>query len=125
MTRSTYVYMLDVKYPEGSEDPDWMPEVFEDEETTRVFTDHLGRDQFTNSGWTWRGWPRERKYLTRGPAQRRAFFLRLFGCEVTILRSAPVSWDVPAPPGQKELSARRVTNAVGRLKQSLENIDGL
>lgn len=79
--RPTYVYRLNVIYPEGVDwrnPPEgWMPMVVDGPEGQDIQT-------FT--------WPTRRHYMSREGAEDRARLLRGWGCTVTIERSDPVTW---------------------------------
>lgn len=76
MTTPTFVYLLVVEIPEGSDRRGWMPkgwfpDIVEGEET-----------EFH--------WPPRRRYLSLTSADRRAQLLRSWGATVEVIRSLPV-----------------------------------
>jgi hypothetical protein len=81
MTR-VFVYRLLVEYPEGVDwqnPPDaWTPDTFYDSDGTPEETTF--------------SWPRERCYLSRGAAEKRANLLRSYGCTVRMLRAEAGPW---------------------------------
>lgn len=89
--RTMHLYRLDVIYPEGSDDPSWVPD--EDEWVAlceeRGYTEYWG-DAFRYPEWP--GWPTPRIYRTRHGAEKRAHYLERFGAKVTIHKSLPVQW---------------------------------
>jgi hypothetical protein len=81
----TYVYRLDVTYPEGSHDDDWAPEGWEPEPVMEAETGAWYEPPFR--------WPAVgRLYLSRSAASRRADLLRSYGARVEVVRSEPVRW---------------------------------
>lgn len=76
----TYVYRLQVRYPEGSDTPGWQPEGWEPEWNGDPDADLSFH------------WPRVRDYFGPRAAKARADLLRGYGCEVEVLRSQPVTW---------------------------------
>jgi hypothetical protein len=100
VSRPTYLYRLEIVYPEGSVfDPerpedrrwlDWEPENWQ--------------------GWggEWDGnpdhddsfrWPRTRLFLSQTAAKRRAELFEKYGAKVTIERSEAVTWTRTRPSG--------------------------
>lgn len=79
-TRPTYVYRLDVLYPEGSNAPGWEPPGWEPDnpEYEEAFR-----------------WPAVRLYLSRSGALARAKLLESYGAKVQIVPSCAVDWGVP------------------------------
>ena len=79
---SAHVYKLVIRYPEGSDKPDWQPEGYE--VVIWETADGYEHREFS--------WPSERSFLSRKGAQQRAALLRGWGAEVTIIQSLPVGW---------------------------------
>lgn len=86
MNRNVYVYKLEIAYPEGSGVPGWKPQL--DPEFLKTLSViqrwRLSREKFR--------WPRERMFLSSSSAWNRAWVLQVWGCKVTVLRSAPVTF---------------------------------
>lgn len=81
--RPARVYRLLVEYPEGSEDPGWVPEAWRETEDRPTFR-----------------WPRVRDYLSEEGAHTRAAMLREYGAKVEVIASDPVRWTAAyARPG--------------------------
>lgn len=99
--RKTYVYRLDVTYPEGSREIGWEPPGWDD---LLVQSDRNWREgQTTNYLDPERpfSWPPERQFLSSGSASHRAYLLRLFGAKVEVVRSLPVEWPVETSAGER------------------------
>lgn len=77
MPRKVYLYRLNVTLPPEAADPNWEPAGWEDDPH--------------NAGQSFQ-WPRVTRYLAASRAEHRARLLRKYGAEVTIERSAPVTW---------------------------------
>lgn len=82
--RTRYVFRLDITYPAGSRLAGWEPDWW------RRPPEPPDREAFR--------WPRNRLFLTRENAMRRAAWLRGCGALVNVVRSQPVVWpdDTPA-----------------------------
>jgi hypothetical protein len=80
--RTLYVYRLVVTLPEGSDEPGWRPEEYDDQYSRYQDDDET---QFR--------WPRRRLYLSSEAAHARANLLRRWGADVKVERSEPVTWD--------------------------------
>jgi hypothetical protein len=85
--RETRVYRLFIAYPEGSLEPGWIPEHWE--ETLAGIADRKRRRAIRQRGFRW---PRERMFLSSSSAYDRAGLLRWFGAEVEVMASEPVTW---------------------------------
>ena len=77
MASTVRVYRLNVTLPPGSDDPEWEPPGWTDD-------DHYAGQAFQ--------WPRVTRYLSMSKAQRRADLLRKYGATVTVECSLPVTW---------------------------------
>lgn len=84
--RTVRVYRLVIAYPEGSDDPGWLPDVWEELLSAMP---RKRRRQMQQRGFRW---PRERMFLSSNAAWHRAGLLRWFGAEVEVQASQPVSW---------------------------------
>jgi hypothetical protein len=82
--RKVYLYRLNVTLPPEAADPDWEP-------------DGWATDPH-NAGQGFQ-WPRVTRYLSLHRAECRAYLLRKYGAQVTVERSAPVTWPGAAPEG--------------------------
>lgn len=89
MPRATYLYRLQVTYPEGTDWP-WEPEGWSEFAAERGLVDEDG-------GAVGFYWPAERTYLSRSGAEARAEAFRRWGATVEVQRSKPVEW--PQPEG--------------------------
>lgn len=76
--RKVYVYRLVVEYPPGSLEWGWEPPGWD---RRRLL---VGKVPFR--------WPVNRLCFTSATAKRRAGLFRKYGADVTIERSAPVTW---------------------------------
>lgn len=99
--RKTYVYQLIVEYPE---EPNWDAV-------------HSEFGHSNDPAWAFR-WPRPRKFLSQSFADRRAHLLRRLGCEVTVVRSEPVTF----PSVERELD-RKNEAAITGLQQMLRTLE--
>ena len=97
-TRKAFVYRLDIKYPEGSDEEDWEPEGEWWQYTW----------QYTRSGYSPDpadaefSWPAEHLYLSASGADKRAYMLRKWGATVNVVRSKPVEWVTPSTSNTTE-----------------------
>jgi hypothetical protein len=73
--RKVYLYRLRVTLPPEAAEPGWEPQAWLDDDYRGDFR-----------------WPETRLYLSGGWARRRANLFRKYGAQVTIERSAPVTW---------------------------------
>ena len=80
------IYRLDIEYPEGCDKPGWYPEDYDPD----------SYDAYWGYQEPFR-WPRERLFLSRSGAGKRAGQLEAWGARVTVVPSLPVEW--PAEPG--------------------------
>jgi hypothetical protein len=85
--RAAYVYRLIIFYPPGSQEPGWKPAVWS--QLLDGIADKAKRREVRRRGFRW---PRERKFLSRDAAYRRALMLRWLGAAVEVQRSEPVTW---------------------------------
>ena len=91
MIRNTYVYRLDVTYPEGSEQPGWEPADWREGLAVDLGRGSAG-DGYTPEWCADFTWPRRRTYISAVAAERRKALLERLGAKVTVVRSAPVTW---------------------------------
>ena len=84
MARATYLYRLIVTLPPEAADPEWEPQAWLDEPVPPV--------QYAEGDDARFSWPSNQHYLSATNAKRRADLFRKYGAEVTIERSAPVTW---------------------------------
>lgn len=82
----TRVYRLTVIYPEGSHEPGWRPESWDEFLASLTWRQ---RREAERRGFRW---PRERLFLSSSGAYGRAALLRWMGAEVEVLASDPVTW---------------------------------
>jgi hypothetical protein len=82
-----HVYRLRIEYPAGSFEPGWKPAAWSSPLLAKRLRRQLARQEFR--------WPRERLFLSRSGAWRRAFLLISYGARAEVERSAPVTWPLP------------------------------
>lgn len=99
--RPTYVYKLHVLYPEGSDKAGWEPPGWEPEV------------HGTDGEWIGFQWPRNKLYLSRTGAVKRAALLERFGAKVTIERSYPVRFGGPDPMEALQTMHRYINGELG------------
>lgn len=101
--RTRYVFRLDITYPPGSRIAGWQPDNWRtllgsldwgppsiDHDDVATMTDlEVSLVPFK--------WPRERLFLTRENAMRRAALLRAAGALVNVVRSQPIVWPDDSP----------------------------
>jgi hypothetical protein len=85
--RTVRVYRLLIAYPAGSDDPDWTPACWG--EMLAAVKDRTERRSLRRRGFRW---PRERMFLSASGAWSRAALLTMFGAQVTVQPSEPVTW---------------------------------
>ncbi|MBL7487158.1 hypothetical protein [Frankia sp. AgW1.1] len=95
--RKTFLYRLDVVYPEGAREPDgsvngeWSPAGWD----YNPENEWVGREPHTgDEEWGVRDfrWPRRRNFLSREGAEAQAERLRSYGAAVAVVRSEPVAF---------------------------------
>ena len=86
--RTTYVYRLVVTYPEGI-GPDNPPKAWCDYMDS-LMDEASYHDPNLEPVFHW---PARRRFFDRATAERRAGFLREYGCTVTVERSKPIEWE--------------------------------
>jgi hypothetical protein len=95
----TIVYRLAIEYPAGSQAPGWEPAGWNPDSFDQGSDPDLplfcGPYDDLDDCYPFR-WPRERVYLSRSGAARRARALRKYGAVVTVVQSLPVEWPTPA-----------------------------
>lgn len=84
LSRSRYVYCLEIEYPEGSKVKGWEPKGYSD--PMEVNGLNILKHYYPFK------WPRERVFLTATAAAVRAQTLTHYGAKVTVYRSRPVEW---------------------------------
>jgi hypothetical protein len=85
--RKTYAYRLRVTLPPEAADPSWEPEAW----TGKLppYPEGGMPPEALEDGFRW---PRQRRFLSASGARKQASLFREYGAEVTIERSAPVTW---------------------------------
>jgi hypothetical protein len=84
-----FLYRLVVTKPEGSEEPGWAPEGWEEICEARGWWDPSAYGENDPPPF---GWPKRRLYLSAASAEYRAGLMRDYGATVVVERSDAVTW---------------------------------
>jgi hypothetical protein len=106
--RRVYVYRVVVdKYPEGSREPGWRPECWQDPEPGSLLVPsalrELGKARLRRAlAKREFRWPVPKRRLSAPAAYIQAWVLRCYGAEARVIRSNPVTWPEENNPNEED-----------------------